>query len=439
MNIYQQSNYSCILKELSDAYFFIFGNTRYANTFYLFCKENGMQSKIRAFILSDLSRDSRKVHELHGIPVKDCEWLKKQAGVKKIFLGATQKTISEYLIPMFKDFEDINLYSVSDFANDIMYYQYMSLAYKAVLENYNVCQDISGKGYIYISDLKGVNKYKYMSRVAQGVLPDEFIFGGSASLDEIYEKQFGNYDYIESGHKEYQNEKICRIYLAKSHFDKQLKEEYVTPFTETIQVGAALTDVKIANLRDNVGENISARNRDYCEMAAVYWAWKNDKTSDYIGLCHYRRRFVVDDGLINYMIANNYDAVFTVPKLTDGGMREEFVERNYYLTPEMWNLTTQAISKFTPEYSDAWKVFGEAYYILACNMFIMKREVFSDYCAWVFLILGEVDKFYTSQGLICNNRYLGYIAECLLNVYIMKNKEKLKKGFVDVKVLETKS
>lgn len=53
---------------------------------------------------------------------------------------------------------------------------------------------------------------------------------------------------------------------------------------EPIQVGTAIADKRMEGmLHDNTGENISEKNRMYCELTAQYWAWKNRPELDYYG------------------------------------------------------------------------------------------------------------------------------------------------------------
>ncbi len=61
------------------------------------------------------------------------------------------------------------------------------------------------------------------------------------------------------------------------------------PLIFQVQVGSALADHHIEGiLHDDEGENISKKNRSYCELTAQYWAWKNLQ-ADYYGFFHYRR------------------------------------------------------------------------------------------------------------------------------------------------------
>ena len=62
------------------------------------------------------------------------------------------------------------------------------------------------------------------------------------------------------------------------------------PSIRPIHVGRALAIRPLGGMiGDDTGDNISVGNGPYCELTALYWAWKNDTASNRIGLMHYRR------------------------------------------------------------------------------------------------------------------------------------------------------
>ena len=72
-----------------------------------------------------------------------------------------------------------------------------------------------------------------------------------------------------------------------------LHKQYEVPNSDIylpVQVGVEGKEKILDYQPDNEGENISSKNPYYCELTALYWAWKNLK-ADYIGLTHYRRHF----------------------------------------------------------------------------------------------------------------------------------------------------
>ena len=80
-----------------------------------------------------------------------------------------------------------------------------------------------------------------------------------------------------------------------------------------IHVGAARAKAPLAGMiGDDTGQNISDQNREYCELTALYWAWKNDTEATHIGLMHYRR--VLDfAGQFGGTEAEVYPARFDIP------------------------------------------------------------------------------------------------------------------------------
>ena len=61
-----------------------------------------------------------------------------------------------------------------------------------------------------------------------------------------------------------------------------------------VEVGAALhTEPIPGTVPDNTGDNISHKNKNYCELTALYWAWKNLE-AEAVGLVHYGEETLLD-------------------------------------------------------------------------------------------------------------------------------------------------
>lgn len=67
--------------------------------------------------------------------------------------------------------------------------------------------------------------------------------------------------------------------------------------------------VKLFNTSDLFvkGDNINYLNKYLCEVCTLYYVWKNNLYSKYIGFCHYRRFFVnLTDYVFDNLQSNNY-------------------------------------------------------------------------------------------------------------------------------------
>lgn len=215
-----------------------------------------------------------------------------------------------------------------------------------------------------------------------------------------------------------------------------------------IQVGAAISNNRLEGmLHDDEGDNISAKNKSYCELTAQYWAWKNDE-ADYYGFFHYRRYFSFsatqfptnpfgevleqyndDETLKKYSFSEKYmadtigDFDLIIP--TTGGFVEKDLTmyKQYEIAPvhkiEDLEFVLNIIKRDYPEmypYAKKYLNQTQGYF---CNMFIMKRELFFKYSEWLFAILKEHEENtdisdYSDQAY----RVHGFLAERLCGIYL---------------------
>lgn len=216
------------------------------------------------------------------------------------------------------------------------------------------------------------------------------------------------------------------------------------PLLIPLQVGAALAKEHFPGfLHDDKGDHISDRNRSYCELTGQYWAWKNVE-ADYYGLFHYRRYLYPDQtAKLPYRIEGG-PALPTLERLGYPGFaglisqydmvlpkREDMripVWKHYASAPfhhgEDLALVKDIVRKRSPEMSAAMDSYLSNTACYFGNIFIMKRPVFEDYCAWLFPILEEFDQTADTAGRSGQGRRAdGYLAERLLGIYAAHHRE----------------
>ncbi len=182
--------------------------------------------------------------------------------------------------------------------------------------------------------------------------------------------------------------------------------------------------------KDNTGDNISSKNANYCELTALYWAWKN-LDADYIGLTHYRRHFCYKkssgDKQINVITENQLQQLLNSYDVLLPKQRNYFIETNYsqYVHAhhkEDLDITREIISsryaQYLPEYDRVMnKTYGHRF-----NMLIMKKKLFDDYCEWLFDILFDLESKLDISAYNKNDaRVFGFVSERLLDVWINTN------------------
>lgn len=251
-----------------------------------------------------------------------------------------------------------------------------------------------------------------------------------------------------------------KILVTYKNKHKVLKSDIITP----IQTGRAIADEIFEDMiGDDTGDNISKDNPKYNELSAQYWAWKNyDKLGnpDYIGFMHYRRHFLfnnekvrplerwlpnsswylfesVDDEYKEYLndediknTVKGYDCI--IPHIYDytNYFHKNLVEDFKNLLDqkiEHFHLMIDTVKKLFPDYAETAEDIRNGHEKYIANMFIMKKEMFNEYCNFLFSIESEIDKKVNSKYFSENeSRFLGFLGEILLTIFI-KQKQKEKK------------
>lgn len=212
-----------------------------------------------------------------------------------------------------------------------------------------------------------------------------------------------------------------------------------------IHVGKALhPGLDLGFQGDNTGDNISEKNETYCELTAIYWAWKNLKDVDIIGLCHYRRYFnfykklyikqeeqefsskefkSLTKELLPPLNWENKEALLPVSRPHPDSILNMHIKNLDYID---FCLLEKIILDKYPDYRESiWKIWYKTQNVPQRNMFLMKWDIFDKYCKFLFDILSEVEKHAKLSSYKYYSRLYGFMGELLLPLFLYHNNYKI--------------
>ena len=136
--------------------------------------------------------------------------------------------------------------------------------------------------------------------------------------------------------------------------------------------------------------------RAYCEMAKIYFIYnlykKGEIFSKYVGINHYRRYFDFTDNIPDIEnIFKIYDVILIKPFFDKDGIRDSFCKAHIC---EIYDEMIDIIKHIKPEYYKSAIKASKYKNIYCCNIFIMKRRDFLNYCEFMFDVLFELDRRY---------------------------------------------
>lgn len=208
-------------------------------------------------------------------------------------------------------------------------------------------------------------------------------------------------------------------------------EEISRPGYRVLEVGAACrTDQEhFGDVRDDEGETISIKNPSYCELTGLYWIWKN--TADPVkGLVHYRRYFgrhrrtndpgeIISFHELTGFLSGRYDIILPKKTYYAEPAREQLLQ---CCSEKTLALLDDIMEKMAPSYMGAYRRFMNGGACTQYNMLAAGREIFDDYCTFLFPILSEMEKrIDLSEMNDYERRVFGFIGERLLDVWVLKH------------------
>ena len=219
-------------------------------------------------------------------------------------------------------------------------------------------------------------------------------------------------------------------------------------------------NIKIAG--DNTGVNISDKWMFYGDLTVLYWAWKNADL-DFYGFCNFKKYFAFPFDKQHEDKYGNIICEYMDEKTINGlGLKatkricQEIVPYDIVL-PCAFNIRNSnkkfknifqyydfvrgkntddlekillIIGSLFPDYLEDARSYFNGQNLFFSSLFVMRREIFSEFCAWLFHILEEYEKqascIYDNIDEIRSVYQIGEIMLGIFYIHLLRTKPRTK-------------
>lgn len=191
------------------------------------------------------------------------------------------------------------------------------------------------------------------------------------------------------------------------------------PVYVPLQVGRAKAQ-DLGYIGDDTGVSISGKNCYYGELTGVYWVWKNIRTSDYVGVCHYRRYFCTEEGRI--LTGAEYEKILSeYDMITSKKLKLNYSYYDGYASDynrKDLDVVGDVIRKMYPDYYESFERLVHEKGTYFGNMMVCAKTLYDEYCEWLFSIFEKAEERIDASGYDdYHKRVYGFISEFLLYVW----------------------
>ena len=214
----------------------------------------------------------------------------------------------------------------------------------------------------------------------------------------------------------------------------------------------ALTNTKFKNiLQDNLEQNISNMNEIFADLTAQYWIWKNVK-GQYVGIENHNKHFLFDPNKKKkrayypisieayskifqkynvkeiYKIIEQYDIILPYKQ----NFNNITLIEQYKIFHNELNYANfeKILVKNNPQYAKYIYNQRKLTDMYLCNIKIMKKELFNQFCSFIFPSLFEYASCYDCK----NEKYPAWFNERFFNAWLNYQIDNN-----DIKILEMES